>query len=72
MLAHAKDSGYAWIIVLQGFIGSSLSDGGVFAFGIFLPFYVVSLKSSAGSVALIGSLANGKKTNNLPLFFVNV
>ena len=57
MLAYTKDRGYAWLIVLQGFIGSSLSDGGVFAFGIFLPLYVESLNSSTFSVALIGSLA---------------
>lgn len=52
-----KDSGYAWVIVLQGFIGASLSFGGIFAFGVFLPLYVDSLNTSPASVSFIGTTA---------------
>lgn len=54
---NKKDTGYAWLIVLQGFIGSSLSDGGIFSFGIFLPLYVQSLNASTSAVSFIGGVA---------------
>ena len=55
------DGGYGWVVVFVGFLGSVLTDGIGYSFGLFYPIYMREFHQNGGVVAWVGSLSGGKQ-----------
>ena len=60
---YPLESLFAWLVVMQGFIGASLTFGPIFSYGIFLEVYVEQLNINVIESSLIGALGLCKYTS---------
>lgn len=54
-----QNGSYGWVLVLEGFLSSVMTDGSLYAFGVFFPSYVSEFNSTFATASWIGSVASG-------------
>ena len=54
-----QNGSYGWVLVLEGFLASVMTDGSLYAFGVFFPSYVNDFGTDYATASWIGSVASG-------------
>jgi len=54
-----QNGSYGWVLVMEGFLASVMTDGSLYAFGVFFPSYVNEFNTSYATTSWIGSVASG-------------
>lgn len=54
-----QNGAYGWMLVLEGFLASVMTDGSLYSFGVFFPSYVTEFNTDFATSSWIGSVASG-------------